>query len=217
LIESAINYPFSVAFVVLSIWSAQMRLRNKKISKSFVITFITTSIAFYATPPNHNMGAIAKHVSKIIAADQSLGKVATTKFSPKQGATDYIIELIGKAEKSICIAAYSFTSETIANALAAANNKGIDVRIVLDKSQRTAKHSAYHKLKALKISIRINSHYAIMHNKFMIIDNYTLQTGSFNYTKAAELNNAENVIILRDNSIAKEYMQQWQRLWNEAS
>ena len=51
----------------------------------------------------------------------------------------------------------------------------------------------------------------------MIVDGKILQTGSFNYSQAAENNNAENVLIISDNTkVVKQYTQKWLELWNEA-
>ncbi|AKZ66177.1 phospholipase D-like domain-containing protein [Candidatus Palibaumannia cicadellinicola] len=53
-----------------------------------------------------------------------------------------------------------------------------------------------------------------MHNKFMIIDNNIIQTGSFNYTKNAEKYNAENIIIIYNRpDIANIYTQEFNKLW----
>ena len=55
-----------------------------------------------------------------------------------------------------------------------------------------------------------------MHDKYIIIDGKTIETGSFNYTQNAELHNAENVIVINNNKkLAKSYMQDWQKLWDE--
>lgn len=138
-------------------------------------------------------------------------------FSPRQGATELIIKTIDGAKKSIRVAAYSFTSAPIAKALLTAHKKGIDVKIVLDKSQRTAKYTSYTFLKNQGVPVRINNKYAIMHNKFMIIDGDTVEIGSFNYTKAAEEKNAENVFVINNaGKVAIDYAAQWQKLWNEA-
>ena len=117
-------------------------------------------------------------------------------FSPRQGAMALIIKIIGEAKESIHVAAYSFTSRPIAEALAAAHDKGVDVEIVLDKSQRKGRGTLVPFLHDHHIPTRINSHYAIMHNKF-------------NYTKAAEEKNAENVLIVRRNTkIIHDYQKQ---------
>lgn len=137
-------------------------------------------------------------------------------FSPRGGATDTIVRLIDDAERSILVAAYSFTSRDIARALVAAHGRGVDVRAVLDKSNATDRYTSATFLANAGIPTRINDRYAIMHNKFMVMDGTTVQTGSFNYTKAAEQENAENIVILRDApGFASQYSALWQRLWDE--
>lgn len=138
-------------------------------------------------------------------------------FSPKQGATELVIKTIQAAKKSIHVAAYSFTSKPIAEALVSAYEQGIDVKLVLDKSQRKGRSSLYKFMQENNVPTRINSKYAIMHNKFMIIDGKILEIGSFNYTKAAEEKNAENVLVIHRNpKIIKSYSKQWRKLWKEA-
>ena len=137
-------------------------------------------------------------------------------FSPHQGATSLIVETINAAQTSVKMAAYSFTSPLIAAALVNACNHGRDVKVVLDKSQRKSGVLS-HYFASTCVELRINSRYAIMHNKFIIVDDKTVQLGSFNYTKAAENKNAENVMVLYDMPIvAKEYSSQWTKLWNES-
>lgn len=141
-----------------------------------------------------------------------------TAFSPNQGGTELVIKTIQEAKQSIDVAAYSFTSAPIAKALTDAHKKGIKVRVVLDKSQRTARYTSYTFLKNHNVPTRINIKYAIMHNKFMIIDGNILQLGSFNYTKAAEYKNAENVMVISNEPDAvKQYQLQWLKLWNESA
>ena len=138
-------------------------------------------------------------------------------FSPDQGATELVVQTIGEAQKSIRVAAYSFTSKPIAEALVAEYEKGVDVKVVLDKSQRRGRGSVFYYLKEHGIPTRINDTYHIMHDKFMLIDGKTLETGSFNYTKSAEQHNAENVLVVRRNrQVDNDYERQWERLWDEA-
>jgi phosphatidylserine/phosphatidylglycerophosphate/cardiolipin synthase-like enzyme len=58
--------------------------------------------------------------------------------------------------------------------------------------------------------------YSILHDKFAVIDGETLETGSFNFTSAAERKNAENVIVLHDPAVAQHYTDEWDRLWRES-
>jgi len=148
----------------------------------------------------------------------AFAQIATEEaFSPSQGSTALIVRTIGEAHQSIRVAAYTFTSHTIAEALANAHKRGVNVRVVLNKSQRTNRSSVAGWLGDTGIPVRFNGRYAIMHDKFLIIDDITLETGSFNFTKAAETRNAENVIVIHDdpNAVAN-FTQQWEKLWREA-
>ncbi len=139
-------------------------------------------------------------------------------FSPRQKATSVIVELIDNAQETIRLAGYSFTSKPIAKSLLMAHKRGVDVKVVLDKSNLTAKYSSVNFFANTGIPLRINHEYAIMHSKYIIIDNVSVQTGSFNYTKAAEEKNAENIVILRNQpQIANQYTLNWKRLWEEST
>jgi len=130
-------------------------------------------------------------------------------FSPKGGCTDAITREIARATNSIHIQAYSFTSAPIAQALVATYRRGIKVNIILDKSQKTEKYSSATFLLNSGIKPLIDDNHAIAHNKVMIIDNKTVITGSFNFTKAAEEKNAENILIIESPSLATEYLKNW--------
>ena len=64
--------------------------------------------------------------------------------------------------------------------------------------------------------MRVDYRYAIMHDKFIVVDGETVDAGSFNFTRAAENSNAENVIVLHDPAVAQRYGQEWDRLWAES-
>jgi phosphatidylserine/phosphatidylglycerophosphate/cardiolipin synthase-like enzyme len=131
-------------------------------------------------------------------------------FSPDGGCTEAIIKEIGKAKSEIFIQAYSFTSKPIAQAILKAHKAGIHVEIILDKSNISAKYSAGDFTAHMGIPTYIDSKHAIAHNKIIIIDKETVITGSFNFTKAAEEKNAENLLILKSRELAKVYLDNWQ-------
>jgi len=127
-------------------------------------------------------------------------------FSPQGGCTEAIIKELQGARTNIQIQAYSFTSDDIAKALLVAQKRGVHVRIILDKSQRTEKYSAADFLSHAGIETLIDAQHTIAHNKVMIIDGATVITGSFNFTKAAENSNAENLLIIHDATLAGKYL-----------
>jgi phosphatidylserine/phosphatidylglycerophosphate/cardiolipin synthase-like enzyme len=137
-------------------------------------------------------------------------------FAPGN-AEGMVVRAIDQAHGQILVAAYSFTSRPIAQALIRAKHRGVQVMAVLDKSQRTERYSSAHFLANSGVPVRIDSRYAIMHNKFLVIDGQTVETGSFNYTFAAARRNAENVLIVRyDKPLAQTYAREWNRLWGES-
>lgn len=132
-------------------------------------------------------------------------------FSPQGGCTDAIIGAIDKAKTEILIQAYSFTSAPIAQALIKAHKRGIAILAILDKSQKKEKYSAATFLSRGGIPTYVDSSHAIAHNKIMIIDRDVLITGSFNFTKAAEEKNAENLLIIKSREMAQYFLNNWER------
>lgn len=136
----------------------------------------------------------------------------TVCFTPGQNCTQKIVDAINSSQRQILVQAYSFTSVPIAQALMAAKNRGVEVNVILDKSQYKAeKYSATKFFANQNIPVWIDSRVAISHSKVMILDQSTVITGSFNFTKAAQEKNAENVLILRDASIAELYTKNWEK------
>lgn len=122
-----------------------------------------------------------------------------TYFSPRGGATEAIVKEITAAKSEILVQAYSFTSKPIAKALVDAKKRGIRIEAVLDKSQRREKYTSADFIAHAAIPTYIDDRHAIAHNKIIIIDRATLITGSFNFTKAAEEKNAENLLVMKGN------------------
>ena len=131
-------------------------------------------------------------------------------FSPKGGCTDAVVDALGKAKSTVYVQAYSFTSAPIAKALVEASRRGVAVQVLLDKSQRTERYSEADFLRNAAVPTFIDAKHAIAHNKIMVIDGQTVLTGSFNFTKAAEESNAENLLVIADPVLAKKYLQNWQ-------
>ena len=131
-------------------------------------------------------------------------------FSPHGHCTELVVDTLASAKQTVFVQAYSFTSAPIAQALIDASKRGVHVRVILDKSQRTEHYSAADVLLHAGIPVNIDAAHAIAHNKVMVIDGDTVITGSFNFTKAAEEHNAENLLVLHDRALATEYATNWQ-------
>jgi len=128
-------------------------------------------------------------------------------FSPGGECTAVIVAALDDARRSVRMQAYSFTSARIAQALVEAHRRDISTEIILDKSQVSERYSAADFTSRAGIPTFIDAEHAIAHNKVIILDGSTVITGSFNFTKAAEERNAENVLILRDQpELAAQYL-----------
>jgi len=137
-------------------------------------------------------------------------------FSPYGNSLQVVLRGIADAKESISVAAYSFTSKPVSEALLAAHERGVRVAVVADQKANSGKYTAVNFLANHNVPVRLNGNYAILHNKFMVIDGKTIELGSFNYSAAAVNKNAENVLLLKEvPSIAVRYADEWRRLWSE--
>jgi phosphatidylserine/phosphatidylglycerophosphate/cardiolipin synthase-like enzyme len=133
----------------------------------------------------------------------------TVCFTPGGNCTALIVQALKTAQRSVLVQAYSFTSAPIAKARLDAHKHGVQVQVILDKSQRSEKYSSADFLANQGVPTLIDANHAISHNKVIVIDGETVITGSFNFTKAAQEKNAENLLIIRDPAVAAQYTQNW--------
>ena len=153
----------------------------------------------------------ALHIAASAQPTASCSPTWHVYFSPGGEATSAIREALYHAKSTVLVQAYSFTSAPIADALVKAHKRGVNVQVILDRSQRTQKYSSADFLVNSGIPTRIDAAHAIAHNKVMIIDNEVVITGSFNFTKAAEEKNAENLLVIHNRELAARYTDNWHR------
>jgi len=143
-----------------------------------------------------------------------------TGYSPEGTALQLVLKTIDSAQQEIRLMGYSFTSPEVAGALVRAKRRGVDVKVVLDWKANTGKQNqaslaAMNLLVNAGIPVRTVSQYKIMHDKVIIADGRNIEVGSFNYTRAAERVNSENVLVVWDVPVvAQRYLQHWQSRWN---
>lgn len=140
-----------------------------------------------------------------------------TGYSPEGTALQLVLKTINSAQQEIRLMGYSFTSPEVVSALVRAKHRGVDVKIVLDEKGNRSKASqaAMNVVVNAGIPLRTNGHYAIMHDKVIIVDNHTVESGSFNMTRSASSRNSENVLVINDvPEVAQTYLQHWQSRWD---
>ena len=154
--------------------------------------------------------ALVLAVSALYTRAASNTPTGSVYFSPHGGCTDAVVRELDRAQSRVLVQAYSFTSAPIAEALVNAHRRHVRVEVVLDKSQRTEKYSSATFIFNNGIRCYIDAQHAIAHNKVIVIDGHTVLTGSFNFTRAAEENNAENLLVIDDPDLAAKYAANWQ-------
>ena len=136
-------------------------------------------------------------------------------FSPHGQGERLIVSAIADAKQQILVQAYGFSNKAILAALADAKRRGVDVEVILDKSNDRGRYSGATYVVNAGIPVWIDNTVAIAHNKVMVIDSASVITGSYNFTEAAQNSNAENVLYLQHvPELAKVYSDDWN--WRKA-
>lgn len=138
-------------------------------------------------------------------------------FSPEGSARKLVLETIADARHSIHMLAYAFQAPDITQALVDAKRRGVQVRVVVDKQRNQNKTSktAMDFVTSHGVALRTNDKYHLHHDKTLIVDGHTVETGSFNFAASAETANSENVVVIRGMpELASQYQAHWQSRWD---
>ncbi|MFL9860008.1 phospholipase D family protein [Paraburkholderia madseniana] len=150
------------------------------------------------------------------------GPAIDTGFSPEGSAERLVLKAICTARHSVHLSAYSFTSPAIVQALIDAHRRGVDVAVVADRKSNLVEDRsgkgriALDLLSGAGVGVRTIDVYPIHHDKFMVIDGESVETGSFNYTTSAAGYNSENAVVMwHVPVVAQAYQQHWQSRFNQ--
>jgi len=144
---------------------------------------------------------------------QAGGTYIECYFSPDDNVQEAIVRRIDDAREEVDVLAFSFTSEPIAKALAARIRNGVRVRAVFDKTQAGNSHSQDEFLRARGADVRLDGNPYAMHDKVMVMDGEIVVTGSYNFSKAAQTKNDENVLIVHSRPTAGQYRREFERIY----
>lgn len=138
-------------------------------------------------------------------------------FAPEDRAGDEIIKEIEAANHTIYFETFVFTHYGIEQAIIKRNKTGVNVKGIFERDMKYHSNSTFQNMSNNEINMIWDRSPAIMHNKVFIIDNKTVITGSFNPSNAADTRNDENVLIIHNECIAHEYINEFNKMWNEWS
>ncbi|MGQ9733541.1 MAG: phospholipase D-like domain-containing protein [Candidatus Bipolaricaulia bacterium] len=120
---------------------------------------------------------------------------------------DKLIELINSARKRIDAAIYSVSDLEVISALERACSRGVRVRILTEAEEYQGQLA---RLSCLQLKLDRNDR--LMHDKFMIVDEELVWTGSANWTEGSFYYDANNALLIRDREVARAYEREFEQM-----
>ncbi len=137
-------------------------------------------------------------------------------FAPEDNVPQRLLELLGEAERSIHFMAFAFTDNDIARVMVDKHRAGLTVSGVMEQRNITATGANFDALRQAGIDILSDGNPYMMHHKVIIIDEAIVITGSYNFTASAAGRNDENVLIIHSADVARQYMEEFARVYRQA-
>ncbi len=145
------------------------------------------------------------------------GTEVDTYFSPDDGVLNALVPLLNSAQESIYFLAFSFTSNELGDIVREKAKAGLTVEGVMESQQVASNQGTeYDPFKQAGMMVRKDGNEGLMHHKVFVIDGKIVAFGSYNFSKSAEENNDENLIIVYNEAIAQQFIQEFMRLWKAA-
>jgi phosphatidylserine/phosphatidylglycerophosphate/cardiolipin synthase-like enzyme len=140
-----------------------------------------------------------------------------TVFSPEDGAK--VITLIDGAQETIDIEIYVFSSRDVVEALMRAKERGVFVRVIIERNViGDDNEEIFRELASKGFQARYaGKAYKLTHAKIMIIDGKTVLVGSHNLSNSALFKNREASVIIRDSPTVAEFNDAFELDWALAS
>jgi len=138
-------------------------------------------------------------------------------FSPRGSIKETILKTRISSEETIDVAAFTFTSGDIAEALYNAKERGVKIRLVIDQGQDKRRNPVLEFLQEEGFDLQFlkGNIGGPMNNTFAIFDGKLLVTGSYNWTEYSEKFNYENAIFIDDSDVIGKYKKEFDSLYNE--
>ena len=158
----------------------------------------------------HTLKEVIDNKNNLIINDSSI----SVYFSPQDRVlTKAIIPIIKDAKSKIYVSMFYLTNYWITCALVEANNRGVEIKIIVDSTLQKEPKSQIDELKKAGINIKTENWRGKMHQKSMVVDDFITVVASTNWTGASEYSNDENMLVIKGKEIAKVQEKEFLRLW----
>ncbi|HEX2914972.1 MAG TPA: phospholipase D-like domain-containing protein [Chloroflexia bacterium] len=168
--------------------------------------------------PNTNLGSGGSANSDWYELHFTAPKYPDKKEYHQGGLDTYLVNLMNKAQKTLDVADYDFDLQDVTDAMVAAKDRGVRVRMVTDSdtinnTKNAPVQAAFAKLKKAGIPYIGDERGPIMHNKFTVVDNEWVETGSWNYTDGDTYHLNNNMIIIHNAKLAANYTTEFEKMF----
>mmetsp|Transcript_9341 Transcript_9341/g.17930 ORF Transcript_9341/g.17930 Transcript_9341/m.17930 type:complete len:281 (-) Transcript_9341:28-870(-) len=158
----------------------------------------------------------SRKVLKVINDEllQSQKRLRDAMFFPSEESLCKVIAYLNSAKRTLEISIFTITNNRLADALRRAKDRGVAVRVISDDANLEMLGSDVRALGEYGIPIKVDADlHSHMHNKFVLIDDNILMTGSFNWTQQAVKKNQENLAVVEDPVLVELFKQEFEKLW----
>lgn len=128
-----------------------------------------------------------------------------------QNIDQQLCRLIAAAESTVDCALFELESTRIADALIAANKRGVRVRIAAETDYFD--NEEMQQVLRAGIPVVQDERSGLMHNKFIVIDSSLVWTGSFNTTDNGAYRNNNNAVVIRSRALAENYQVEFEEMF----
>jgi len=139
-----------------------------------------------------------------------------TCFAPEDECAVQLTRLLGQAQQSIRFMAFSFTHDDFGQAIRDRAKAGVLVQGVFETRGSDTEYSEFGRMKKDKLDVWQDGNPYTLHHKVFIIDDETVVLGSYNFSSNADEANDENVLVIHNADIAKEFVAEFNRVYNQA-
>ena len=134
-------------------------------------------------------------------------------FSPGDTCRNSITKHISTAKQDLLVCVFTISDDIITESLIAAHHKGVAIRVITDNEKSFDKGSDIAQLAREGIALRMDTSPNHMHHKFMVVDQHSVLTGSYNWTRGAARFNHENIIVTKDPTTVRAFTHEFNKLW----
>ncbi|CAE7721817.1 unnamed protein product [Symbiodinium sp. KB8] len=127
-----------------------------------------------------------------------------------------VLEPVARATKSVDVAVYGLTDDVVRNALMAAHQRGVAVRVIVDKEQAEEPGADAKWLAEQGVQVAEapgSEDGRLFHHKVILADAAVMVTGSLNLTKHASHANWENMVVSAEPAAVASFQAEFNRLW----